>query len=80
MKEQYWLKEDRTLQKMSVSFSTELSQRIDDIIYYNRNNIDGLSQWHNYLDGLVNYISNPVVAWDNMNWYQHFPNGTTIII
>ena len=80
MKEQYWLKEDRTLQKMSVSFSTELSQRIDDIIYYNRNNIDALSQWHNYLDGLVNYISNPVIAWDNMNRYQHFPNGTTIII
>lgn len=79
MKEQYWLKEDRTLQKMSVSFSTELSQRIDDIIFYNRNNIDGLSQWRDYLDGWVNYISNPVIAWDNMNRYQHFPNGTTHI-
>lgn len=77
---EFCLNEDVILTKLIVVLSDDIQERINNIDWYNRNNIDALSQWHNYLDGLVNYISNPVIAWDNMNWYQHFPNGTTIII
>lgn len=76
----YLLHEDKTPQRLVVRFSTDIADKINDINWYNRSNTGALTQWHNYLDGLVNYISNPVVAWDNMKWYQHFPNGTTIII
>lgn len=76
----FCLNEDVILTKLIVVLSDDIQERINNIDWYNRNNIDALSQWHNYLDGLVNYISNPVIAWDNMNRYQHFPNGTTIII
>lgn len=77
---EFCLNEDVILTKLIVVLSDDIQERINNIDWYNRNNIDALSQWHNYLDGLVNYISNPVIAWDNMNRYQHFPNGTTIII
>lgn len=77
---EFCLNEDVILTKLIVVLSDDIQERINNIDWYNRNNIDALFQWHNYLDGLVNYISNPVIAWDNMNWYQHFPNGTTIII
>ena len=35
--------------------------------------------WHDYLNGIMNYISNPAIAWDNTNRYIHFPNGATYI-
>lgn len=73
---EFCLNEDVILTKLIVVLSDDIQERINNIDWYNRNNIDALSQWHNYLDGLVNYISNPVIAWDNMNRYQHFPNGT----
>lgn len=73
------LYEDRLLTKLPVSFATEISDKINDINWCNHNNIDALFQWHDYLDGLVNYISNPVIAWDNMNRYQHSSNGKTHI-
>lgn len=76
---EFCLNEDVILTKLIVVLSDDIQERINNIDWYNRNNIDALSQWHNYLDGLVNYISNPVIAWDNMNRYQHFPNGTTHI-
>jgi len=71
--------EDKLLSKLPVGFSTEIIEIINDINWYNRNNIVELIQWHDYLDGLVNYISNPVIAWDNTNRFQHSSNGKTHI-
>lgn len=74
-----WLNEDKRLPKLPVAFSNEIIENIDDINWDNRNNPDALFQWHEYIDGLVSYISDPVIAWDNMNRYKHSPNGETHI-
>lgn len=75
----YWLNEDIRPPKLNVVFAEEIKDSISDISWHNRNNIESLAQWHNYLDGLTSYISNPVIAWDNTNRFQHFPNGSTHI-
>lgn len=73
------INEDKFPPKLSVIFSKKITNEIDAIDYYNRNNYDKLSMWHDYIDGIRNYISNPVIAWDNTNRYIHFPNGATYI-
>lgn len=73
------LYEDRLPQKLSVIFSPKITKQIIDIDAYNSNNTNGLSQWHDYLDGMKSYISNPVIAWDYTNRHQRFPNGTMFI-
>jgi hypothetical protein len=79
MKIPHWLKEDRLPSKLPVIFSAKIRKDIESIEVYNRNNIDGIYQWRDYLNGLISYISNPTIAWDNTGRYQHFPNGATFI-
>ena len=79
MKKQYFLNEDKLLPKLSVRFSTKIINEIDAIDSFNQNNLDGLANWHDYLDGMRSYISNPVIAWDNTNSHHILPNGTRFI-
>lgn len=79
IKKQCWLKEDRLPSRLFVGFSSNITKQIEAIKNYNQNNIDGLSKWRDYLDGMKKYISNPVIAWDYTNRHQRFPNGTMFI-
>lgn len=76
---QQLLKEDRLLPKLFVRFSSKIANEINAIDTFNQGNLNGLSNWHDYLDGMISYISNPVIAWDNTNRHQRFPNGTRFI-
>lgn len=69
------LKEDKTLPKLPIIFSTEVSNKIDEVFDFNKNDDNALSQFNDYIEGLKSYISNPVIAWDNMGRYQHSANG-----
>ena len=69
------LNEDRLPLKLSVVFSSEIRKRIETIYSCHQKNVDGLSQWYDYLNGIKRYISNPAIAWDNTNRYSKFPNG-----
>lgn len=70
------LKEDKRPQNLYVIFSKEIMRLLENVYAYNQNNINALSQLSDYLDGLRNYISNPVIAWDYTNKYSRYPNGT----
>ena len=69
------INEDRLPQKLSVVFSNTIRQEMDAIYTYNQNNIDGLYQWYEYIDGIESYISNRSIAFDYANRYTTFPNG-----
>ena len=75
MMERYCLNEDRLLPKLFVGFSSKITKEIDIIDAYNQNNTEGLSLWHDYIDGIRSYLSNPVIAFDYTNRYSKFPNG-----
>ena len=74
-----WLKEDKRLAKLPVVFSPEIFQSIENLHQRNYDNPEALTEWDNYLDGVIGYISNPVIAWDNMGKFSHKPNGETYI-
>ena len=73
------LKEDKLPPKLLVIFSSKISQTINDIGAYNKNNVEAISQWSEYLDGVKRYISNPVIAFDYTDKYARFPNGARYI-
>ena len=73
------LKEDILPKRISVRLSNEIVERIEDIDWCNRNNIEGISQLHDYIDGMTMWISNTSIAWDNTNDFQHYPDGSTHI-
>ena len=60
------LNEDKLPQRLPVVSSKKINAEITAIETYNQNNREGLSQWRDYLNGLNNYISNPVIAWDKL--------------
>jgi len=76
----YYLKEDKRPCKIPVRFSNEVAEGINYIDWKNYNNTESITQLHNYIDGLISWMSNPVIAWDYLNKYQHSENGTTRII
>lgn len=65
--------------KLPVVFSPEISQSIDNVYRRNYDNQEALAEWKNYIDGVIGYISNPVIAWDNVGRYPHFPNGAICV-
>lgn len=73
------LSEDRLPPRLIVIFSSKLSKEINAIDNCNQNNIQGLAQWYDYLEGIRNYISNPVIAFDYTDRYIQFPNGARYI-
>ena len=76
---QHWLNEDRLPSKLLVVFSYDISNKIKSIGAYNQNNLTAIYQWRDYLNGLKSYISNPTIAWDNMNRYPRLRNGGRFI-
>ena len=75
----YLLNEDKRPTRLFVKFSPEISKTIDTIDTYNEANIDGVSKWYDYLDGITSYLSNPAIAWDYSNRYTRYPNGAVHI-
>ena len=74
-----YLKEDKRFPKLSVRFSPDITYRIESVNAQNYGNQEALSQWNDYIDGIIRYISNPVIAWDNTNRFRHTSNGETYI-
>lgn len=73
----HYLYEDKRPKKLFVAFAPKISKEIEliDEYNYNKGNIEAISQWHDYIDGLIDYISTPIIALDYTNKYHHFPNG-----
>ncbi|MCF0218993.1 MAG: hypothetical protein HUK14_04350 [Muribaculaceae bacterium] len=69
------LYEDKRCKRLPVWFIPTISQKIASITEYNKQNIISIKQWKEYIDGIKSYISNSVIAWDNMNRYPLLPNG-----
>ena len=76
---QYYIKEDKLPQNLSVRFSAAINERIKTIANFNRYNTEAMFQWYNYLDGIKRYLSKRTIAWDNMGRYTRWPNGTRFI-
>ena len=66
MTKQHRLFEDKLPPKLFVGFSSKITKNINVINSYNQNNINGLTQWRDYLNGIRTYLSNPVIAWDSL--------------
>ena len=60
-----FLYEDQRLPQLRVISSKKIRNNFELIREFNKNNQDGLSEWCKYIDFLENYLSNPVIAWDN---------------
>ena len=75
----YGLNEDKLPTKLLVRFSSKISKKIDAIDAYNQDNIEALSHWADYLNGIRSYLSNPVIAWDYTGRFSRFPNGAKFI-
>ena len=60
-----FLYEDQRLPQLRVIPSEKIRNNFNLIREYNKNNQDGLSEWYEYIDFIENYLSNPVIAWDN---------------
>ena len=71
------LNEDKRLEPYKVWFTPTVRHTIDVIKAYNSNNIEGIKEFEEYLQGLKSYISKPVLAWDNIDKYPHTRNGAT---
>ena len=71
---QILLKEDKLPTKLLVVFSSQISQKIMDIDNYNPNN-EHIYQWYEYLEDIIRYLSNPVIAFDYANRFLTYPNG-----
>lgn len=74
---QFQIKEERP--KLPVRFSQEIANEIEWINFRNFGNDEALSQWNDYIEGIILHISDPVIAWDNMNRYRHTSNEETFI-
>ena len=75
----YQLKEDRLPPKLPVRFSFQINSTIKSICDYNKNNIEGIRKWSEYLNGVKSYVSDSVIAWDSTNRHIEFPNGAKFI-
>lgn len=75
---QNYLTEDKRLTKLPIIFSDKVIDEIDLIRDVNKGD-DNLYQLYEYIDGLKNYITNPVIAWDNVGKYRHNSRGETNI-
>ena len=73
------LKEDNLPPKLFVAFSSKVRDQISEIDSYNCKNIEGLSQWYEYIDGIRSYMSNPVIAWDYLNRYKRGRKGARCV-
>ena len=70
------LNEDKRPQKLSIWFIPKISDKITEIIEFNYNNQSALTQWEESIEGMKDYISNPVIAFDYIKRCRHNPSGT----
>ena len=63
--------------KIPIMFSSEVEDFIDDIDFHNRFNENELIQFYCGLEGVLLWLSNTSIAWDNSNNFNHLSNGTT---
>ena len=77
--DKYSLKEDKQVPKLFVAFSSKICKQITEITSYNQNNLEGLSQWYDYIDWVRKYMSNSVIAQDYTNRYKQGRNGARFI-
>ena len=75
----YWLREDKLPPNLLVNFSSKITEKINAIGNYNKNNDLALTQSSDYLDGIKSYLSKSVIAWDNMNRYPRLRSGGKFI-
>ena len=75
----YCLNEDVKLKKLPVRFSDELAEKMDDVVFYNRFEVENLNEWINDIVGITSWLSNPAIAWDNRNVFIHYNNESTYI-
>lgn len=76
----YLLNEIDLPTKLKVKFSDDITNLIEVIDFYNRFEYEQISEWHSYIKGLIDWISNTVIAWDNTNQYQYdYVNNITHI-
>ena len=73
------LTEDKLPPKLLVGFSSAIAKQIDRIYSCNQNNGEAIYQWLDYLDWVLDYMSNPVIAWDNINKHRQWPNETRFV-
>lgn len=73
------LNEDKLPPTLEVRFSSKIAQQIRRINLLNKQNIDALNNWKEYLSGIKRYLSDSTIAWDNMGRYPRFPNGAIFI-
>lgn len=76
---QHYIKEDKLAPNLLIRFSARINKQINAIKDFNRGNIEGLSQWEDYLEGMKTYISRRTIAWDNTGKYIEWPNGAIFI-
>ena len=74
--ERFYIVEDNQASRFRVILSKDIRTKISIIHTYNQNNNKALSQWYEYIEGIVNYISNPSIAWDYANQHTVYKNGT----
>ena len=74
-----WLREDKLPTPLPVILSPTINYEINEIEYLNWRKTDEIHKWHDYLDRVLRYISNPSIAWDYAGRYRHLPNGETYI-
>lgn len=73
------LYEDKRPSKLYVRFSEQINQNINLIWANNQSNTEALSQWFDYIEGIKRWLSNPSIAWDYVNRFAKFPNGSRYI-
>ena len=76
---QYLFDEKTTPYNLFVIVSTKISKQILAIDNCNQDNPEALSEWHDYLDTVKRYLSNPSIAYDYANRFSKFPNGARFI-
>lgn len=71
------LAEDKLSPKLPVIISYEIDNEISTIEAKNIDNEYAITQWKDCLSVIINQISKPSIAWDNIGIYRHEPNGET---
>ena len=71
------LAEDKLSPRLPVIISPEIDKEISTIESKNIDNEYAITQWRDCLSVIINQISKPSIAWDNVGIYQHESNGET---
>lgn len=66
----YNINEDKRLHKLPIVLSPELSNKIEDIHWYNRDKEQERNEWKEDILSFLNHLANPVIAWGNHRHYH----------